>query len=183
MCRSRRELSNEYLLAKFVFDTAENEPCKVCPLSAYRSLLLLQIPQAAALRRRVHERLRARLHARGAASCLELEGHRSARVGPAAWCAGLSVLTLLVTLPLFFVHFCVSPMGQKGGSGSFSPSPLQYCVVAKAFLRLLRGPRGCAARSVSHFQSRLCQGCAAIVHALLIFRFSRAVKKALTKVI
>ena len=43
MCRSRRELSNEYLLAKFGFDTtaaaaaAENEPCKVCPLSAYIS--------------------------------------------------------------------------------------------------------------------------------------------------
>ena len=30
LCRSRRELSNEYLLAKFRFDTAENEPCKVC---------------------------------------------------------------------------------------------------------------------------------------------------------
>ena len=28
-CRSRRELSNEYLLAKFGFDTAENEPLKV----------------------------------------------------------------------------------------------------------------------------------------------------------
>ena len=41
MCRSRRELSNEYLLAKFGVDTAENEPCKVCPLSVYRSLLLL----------------------------------------------------------------------------------------------------------------------------------------------
>ena len=26
MCRSRRELSNEYLLTKFGFDTAENEP-------------------------------------------------------------------------------------------------------------------------------------------------------------
>ena len=37
LCRSRRELSNEYLLAKFGFDTAENEPCKVCPLSACRS--------------------------------------------------------------------------------------------------------------------------------------------------
>ena len=41
-----------YLLAKFGFDTAENEPkaCKVCPLSAYRSLLLLllQIPQVGA---------------------------------------------------------------------------------------------------------------------------------------
>ena len=37
MCRSRRELSNAYLLAKFGLDTAENEPCKVCPLSAYRS--------------------------------------------------------------------------------------------------------------------------------------------------
>ena len=29
--------SNDYLLAKFGFDTAENEPCKVCPVSAYRS--------------------------------------------------------------------------------------------------------------------------------------------------
>ena len=29
MCRSRRELSNEFLLAKFGFDTAENEPSKV----------------------------------------------------------------------------------------------------------------------------------------------------------
>ena len=37
LCRSRREFSNEYLLAKFGFDTAENEPCKVCPLSVYRS--------------------------------------------------------------------------------------------------------------------------------------------------
>ena len=33
MCRSRRELSNAYFLAKFGFDTAENEPCKICPLS------------------------------------------------------------------------------------------------------------------------------------------------------
>ena len=30
MCRSRRELSNEYLVAKFGFDKAENELSKVC---------------------------------------------------------------------------------------------------------------------------------------------------------
>ena len=30
MFRSRRELSNALLLAKFGFDTAENEPDKVC---------------------------------------------------------------------------------------------------------------------------------------------------------
>ena len=30
LCRSRRELFNAYFLAKFGFDTAENEPCKVC---------------------------------------------------------------------------------------------------------------------------------------------------------
>ena len=30
-CRSRQELSNAYFLAKFGFDTAENEPSKVCP--------------------------------------------------------------------------------------------------------------------------------------------------------
>ena len=29
-CRSRQELFNEYLLAKIRFDTAENEPLKVC---------------------------------------------------------------------------------------------------------------------------------------------------------
>ena len=29
-CRSRQELSNEYLLANFGVDTEENEPCKVC---------------------------------------------------------------------------------------------------------------------------------------------------------
>ena len=29
LCRSRRELSNAYLIAKFRFDTAENEPSKV----------------------------------------------------------------------------------------------------------------------------------------------------------
>ena len=33
------------MLAKFGFDTAENEPRKVCPLSVYRFLLLLQIPK------------------------------------------------------------------------------------------------------------------------------------------
>ena len=32
MSRSRRELSNAYFLAKFGFDTAENEPCQVCPI-------------------------------------------------------------------------------------------------------------------------------------------------------
>ena len=37
LCRSRQELSNAYFLAKFGFDTVENEPFQVCPLSAYRS--------------------------------------------------------------------------------------------------------------------------------------------------
>ena len=43
LCRSRRELSNVYFLAKFGFDTAENErstaaaaaenePCQFCPI-------------------------------------------------------------------------------------------------------------------------------------------------------
>ena len=32
LCRSRRELSNAYFLAKFGFDTAENEPSQVCPI-------------------------------------------------------------------------------------------------------------------------------------------------------
>ena len=33
LCRSRRELSNAHFLAKIGFDTAENEPSKVCALS------------------------------------------------------------------------------------------------------------------------------------------------------
>ena len=37
MCRSRRELSNAYLLAKFCFDTAENEPSKVYPIGRRRA--------------------------------------------------------------------------------------------------------------------------------------------------
>ena len=32
LCRSRRELSNAYFLAKFGLDTAKNEPCQVCPI-------------------------------------------------------------------------------------------------------------------------------------------------------
>ena len=31
-CRSRRRFSNAYFLAKFGFDTAANEPCKICPI-------------------------------------------------------------------------------------------------------------------------------------------------------
>ena len=53
MCGSRRELSNEYLLAKIRFDTAENEPsgdldltrCDEVQLRAGRR----QTPQAAGL--------------------------------------------------------------------------------------------------------------------------------------
>ena len=35
MCRSRRELSNAYFVAKFVLDTAGNEPCQVCPTEPF----------------------------------------------------------------------------------------------------------------------------------------------------
>ena len=54
MCRSRRELSNAYFLAKFGFDTAENEPCKVCPLCAYRSPRCAESRCAEDGRRRLH---------------------------------------------------------------------------------------------------------------------------------
>ena len=50
MCRSRRELSNAYLLAKFGFDTAENEPCKVCRIPP-SSLPLLRTQQRPLVRR------------------------------------------------------------------------------------------------------------------------------------
>ena len=35
LCRSRRALSNADLFAKFGFDTAENETCKVCPIERW----------------------------------------------------------------------------------------------------------------------------------------------------
>ena len=40
MCRSRRELSNEYLVAKFGFDTAENDSCEVRKLKLSEMLNL-----------------------------------------------------------------------------------------------------------------------------------------------
>ena len=36
LCRSRREFSNAYFLANVGFDTAEEEPCKVCPIEQRR---------------------------------------------------------------------------------------------------------------------------------------------------
>ena len=50
LCRSRRELSNAYLLANFGFDTAENELSKVCPIprGAARSAVGLSFAVAAA---------------------------------------------------------------------------------------------------------------------------------------
>ena len=51
LCKSRRELSNAYLLAKFGFDTAENEPSKVCrvPLTQRRHYGLLPARDAKVL--------------------------------------------------------------------------------------------------------------------------------------
>ena len=43
LCRSRRELSNAYFLAKFGLDTAENEPCQVCPIEPSLSLSYFQM--------------------------------------------------------------------------------------------------------------------------------------------
>ena len=48
LCRSRRELSNEYLLAKIGFDTAENELCKVCPLLSLRTAASGEVEKAVA---------------------------------------------------------------------------------------------------------------------------------------
>ena len=38
-------VSNEYVVAKISVDTAENEPCKNCPLSVYRSLRLIELAE------------------------------------------------------------------------------------------------------------------------------------------
>ena len=45
MCRSRRELSNEYLLAKIGVDTAESEPLEVWgEIVQYYSFVSLDVP-------------------------------------------------------------------------------------------------------------------------------------------
>ena len=44
LCRSRRELSNAYFLAKFGFDTAENEPSKVCPMRGPSAVWWTSVP-------------------------------------------------------------------------------------------------------------------------------------------
>ena len=46
LCRSRRELSNAYFLAKSGFDTAENEPCQVCPLPRNAAASVTSAPGA-----------------------------------------------------------------------------------------------------------------------------------------
>ena len=44
LCRSRRELSNEYLLAKIGVDTAENEPLEVWgKIIQYISILFIRV--------------------------------------------------------------------------------------------------------------------------------------------
>ena len=58
MYRSRRELSNEKLLAKFGFDPAENEPCKVCPIElagAWHRRRHGELPRAATRRAAAEE--------------------------------------------------------------------------------------------------------------------------------
>ena len=47
MCRSRRELSNEYLLAKIGVDTAENEPLEVWGQNSIHYSFASLIPSAA----------------------------------------------------------------------------------------------------------------------------------------
>ena len=67
MCRSRRELSNAYLLAKIGVDTAENEPLEVWGENSIQYSLhsLVVVPDGAAavdaIRAEVNETLRLHL--------------------------------------------------------------------------------------------------------------------------
>ena len=60
MCKSRRELSNAYLLAKFGFDTAENGPCKICTIKRCNPLSLPPPGNLQRRRDRVQDRPRSR---------------------------------------------------------------------------------------------------------------------------
>ena len=65
MCRSRRELSNEYLLGKFGFNTAENELLQVLfNILQYHSIVSLVAPEV---------NLRVRAAGREAQALLALE--------------------------------------------------------------------------------------------------------------
>ena len=91
LCRSRRELSNAYFLAKFCFDTAENDPCKVCPIdrckrspptpqgaSAEKNRLMSKMTCGVQLRRK---RLNGRLMApSGSFDCVRPVGAHRARI-------------------------------------------------------------------------------------------------------
>ena len=50
MCRSRRELSNAYFLAKIGLDTDENEPCQVCPTEPFPRAPPREVPPVHAVR-------------------------------------------------------------------------------------------------------------------------------------
>ena len=52
--QSCRELSNAYLLAKIGFDTAENEPCKVCRIAELALSGRLRWPSLIRLAARQH---------------------------------------------------------------------------------------------------------------------------------
>ena len=80
LCRSRRELSNAYFLAKFGFDTAENEPCKVCPISVNT-----EAGGAESVAARVNERAAARRDLQLHAEDPEVLGRRAEKMTWAAY--------------------------------------------------------------------------------------------------
>ena len=69
MCRSRRELSNEYLLAKIGVDTAENEPLEVWGENSIQySIVSLGVPSRAARGRTASSRRCSRRACRSSSS-------------------------------------------------------------------------------------------------------------------
>ena len=85
--RSRRKLSNAYLLAKFGVDTAKNEPCQVCPIVRdIRVDLLVRVPHDPPILLQHSFRFRGRrrpgVRAAGRASCQSARGVVLARPVP-----------------------------------------------------------------------------------------------------
>ena len=78
LCRFRRELSNEYLLAKFGFDTAENEPSGSL-LLVLSSIIIITDPPGAGRRRGGLRAAPAHRHARAAGADAAGRGERGAR--------------------------------------------------------------------------------------------------------
>ena len=141
LCRSRRELSNAYFLAKLGFDTAENEPCQVCPIPRNAALKAPQPPARGAARARQGALRLQRLVPREAVRVAQDAGRRHRRRVQAAKCRAAIIVAVLfadlfpgifAVLQCFSINFddyirdIVFYFSQRGNAPSACRSSTKY---------------------------------------------------------